>query len=404
MKPKYRVRFAPPLRKQQICMKRIRIKFTQHEEDQGTAPGMSIMYQSPKAGPFTSLPIRCKGQVSVAYEFYKTVYIPTSTAVAGYNTYCQLMLQDPMLFEQMVAFSLVIQQLDKPALQRATAPILYHLNKSIVYLRHRLSDPRLEHRLSDEVVAAIVNHAFIQILCGDFESMGLHVQALRNTTHVRGGADNLGLNGYLKSRAYQVEAVWSIWDYRRQNALPDRVGTLVYSHHSFSPVLCSQIAAMPSGFRELTLKRRLSCQTIDVLGKMLDRLQHEDPPPRSTAIFSHMDDIRCRADLTSLELVLFISVLCWSVALTRAREVPAPSVGISIQLHARSFPANRGVHGDGSSEKDAFDWAALVLCSTTDKGSTTSDWACRWLKSGGGPLPTESTHPRLREKFLDLLD
>jgi hypothetical protein len=137
---------------------------------------------------------------------------------------------------------------------------------------------------------------------------------------------------------------------------------------------------------------------------MLGRLQHEDPPPSSTAISSNIDDIRCRADLTSLELVLFIAVLCWSVALTRAREVPAPSVGISIQLHARSFPANRGVHGDGSCETDAFDWAALVLRSTTDKGSTTSDWACRWLESGGDPLPTESTRARRGEEILDLPD
>jgi hypothetical protein len=139
-----------------------------------------------------------------------------------------------------------------------------------VYLRHRLSDPRLEHGLSDEVVATIVYHALIQILCGDFESMGLHMKALRNVTAARGGADNLGWNGYLKGRANQVEGVWSIWDYRRRNALPDRVGTLVYPHHLFNPTLCSQIAAMPSGFHELAPKRRLSVQTIDVLRKMLD--------------------------------------------------------------------------------------------------------------------------------------
>lgn len=423
MRSKYRVRFAPPLRKQQLRLRRIRITTVEYEADEDDLPPDDrysrnfvdrsmesrqyeppVLHQSPKAGPFNPLPINCRGEVSVAYEFWESVYIPKNIAFAGFGTFCQVSRQDPMLFEQMVALSLVMQRLDKAALQRMTASILFHSNRSIMYLRHRLEDPRLEERFGDAVVATIANHALIQILCGDFESMGLHLQALRNIIAVRGGADKLGWGDYLKSRVGQAEAVWSIWDYRRRKALPDVVGTLIYPDHPFSPALCSQIATLPGGFRELALERHLSYQSIDVFKTILDRIQHEKPSPSSTAILSHMDDIRCRSDLTSLELALLVALLSCSVALVGAREIPPPTIDIIIQLHARSFPANHGLHDHDSSVKDAFDWAALVLYSITERGSTTYSWAYRWLTSGGESMPPESRCAVLGGKFLSVPD
>jgi hypothetical protein len=59
--------------------------------------------QSPQTKVFSSIPVENKGDVSHAYEFFKNVYVPTNSASPGFKTYCQVVLQDAMLFEQMMA-------------------------------------------------------------------------------------------------------------------------------------------------------------------------------------------------------------------------------------------------------------------------------------------------------------
>lgn len=59
--------------------------------------------ECPQIGGFSSLPVENKGQVSQAYEFFKNVYVPTNSASPGFKTYYQVVLQDAMLFEQMMA-------------------------------------------------------------------------------------------------------------------------------------------------------------------------------------------------------------------------------------------------------------------------------------------------------------
>jgi hypothetical protein len=59
--------------------------------------------ESPRMGDLAALPIENKGQVSHAYEFFRNVYVPTNSTYRGFKTYCQVVLQDAMLFEQMMA-------------------------------------------------------------------------------------------------------------------------------------------------------------------------------------------------------------------------------------------------------------------------------------------------------------
>lgn len=60
--------------------------------------------ESPRMGILSSLPIENKGSVLHAYDFFKNVYVPTNAGYRGFKTYCQVVLQDPMLFEQMMAY------------------------------------------------------------------------------------------------------------------------------------------------------------------------------------------------------------------------------------------------------------------------------------------------------------
>jgi hypothetical protein len=59
--------------------------------------------ECPQIGGFSSIPVENTGQVSHAYKFFTNVYVPTNSASPGFKTYCQVVLQDAMLFEQMMA-------------------------------------------------------------------------------------------------------------------------------------------------------------------------------------------------------------------------------------------------------------------------------------------------------------
>jgi len=359
-----------------------------------------IQNEGPKAGPFNPLPIESKGQVPNAFEFFKDVYAPIYAKSSGFRTCCQAVLQDAMLFEQMMAYVLVMQHMDKSPELRMSTPSLYHSNRSVMRLRQRLQSVDTDEQTSDAVVMTILLLIAFYVTCGDFEPWSLHMKALRRVTVVRGGLDKLGWDGFLATKVAQVEAAWSTLETRKIVDTQVESG-LVYPEHPFEPSLCSQIAKFSTGFRELALQQRLCVQFIRNLEEVLRRMEDANNAPSAVAITSVMDSVICKPELTTLERILAIAVISCCVFRARNREGIPPTVEISMQLHARSFPPGRELCYGNSPQENALDWAALALRSTTGKGTTAWTWANRRITTGNASL-LEAERCKLEEKFLNI--
>jgi hypothetical protein len=305
-----------------------------------------------------------------------------------------------MLFEQMTAYILVMQHMNKSPELRMSRPSLYHSNRSVMRLRQRLQSVDTDERTSDAVVMTILFLIAFYVTCGDFEPWSLHMKALRRITVVRGGLDKLGWEGFLATKVAQVEAAWSTFETRKIVDTHVESG-LVYPEHPFEPSLCSQISKFSTGFRELALQQRFCVQFIRTLEEVLRRMEDADNAPSAVAIASVMDCVICKPELTTLERVLAIAVLSCCVFRARKREGIPPSVEMSMQLHARSFPPGRELYYGNTPQENALDWAALALRSTIGKGTTAWTWANRRITTGNASL-LEAERCELEQKFLNI--
>jgi hypothetical protein len=288
--------------------------------------------------------------------------------------------------------------MDKAPEHRMTFASLRHSNRSVEQLRQRLEASHIEDRTSDAVIMTIVLLVAFHVTCGDLEPWSLHMKALRRIGAVRGGYDKLGWDGFIYTKVSQVEAAWTTFEARKTDVKQVETG-LTYPKHPFSPALCYQISKLPSSFRELALRRRLSLQFIDVMEEALRRMKDENAPS-AVAVSSIMDYVMTQPEVTLLERVLTTTVISCCAFRAKAREGTPPSVEIARQLHARSFPLRRGTYIEGSPEEDALDWAALALRATTNKDSPTWNWANQRINSDSAGPVLESKISELQEKFL----
>jgi hypothetical protein len=275
-----------------------------------------------------------------------------------------------------------------------TTQSLFHSNRSVIQLRQRLQASHIEDQTSDAVVMTILLLIAFHVTCGDLEPLLLHMKALRRITAVRGGSDKLGWEGFIHTKVSQVEAAWTTFEARKTDV--KQAERLIYP---FSPALCYQISKLPSSFRELALRRRLSLQFIGMMEEVLNRMK-DDNAPSAVAINSIMDSVISRPELTSLERILAVTVMSCCAFRVQGREGMAPSVEICRQVHARHFPLGRGMYSAGSPEDDALDWAALALRATTNRDSTTWNWANQRINSGSAGLVLGSSISELQEKFV----
>lgn len=89
---------------------------------------------------------------------------------------------------------------------------------------------------------------------------------------VRGGLDNLGLNGYVKNCILYIEsmALGNNEDVPPTTEEPVApVKTLKYPRHPFSPELCAAIAKLPIGFGDLAMNAMLSEDLVNIAVKIL---------------------------------------------------------------------------------------------------------------------------------------
>lgn len=164
-----------------------------------------------RTDPFNALPIENKGDVPVTFDFLAQhwAHIDMSDMQRGsdgrpilYGTYFAALLNDPMLFEVMMAFCMLMQSLHRGALPKLSPEALYHTSNCVAMLRDRLHSDG-EKSISDMVLCTIVVLGAIAVTTYDFKSLESHVTGMRRIIVLRGGHDRLGWDGYVATRCRQ---------------------------------------------------------------------------------------------------------------------------------------------------------------------------------------------------------
>lgn len=164
-----------------------------------------------RTDPFNALPIANKGNVPMTFDFLAQQWaqIDMADMIKGsdgrpvlYGKYFQALLNDPMLFEGMMAFCMLMQSLHRGDMPKLDAEGLYHVSNSVTILRDRLLSNG-EESTSDMVLCSVVVLATIAVITYDFKSLESHVTGMLRIIALRGGHKNLGWDGYVATRCRQ---------------------------------------------------------------------------------------------------------------------------------------------------------------------------------------------------------
>ena len=333
----------------------------------------------------------------MAYEFFSHVFAPRITRsstccqpnskwglISGFQTFVQVLLQDAMLFEQIMALALVMRSFDDIVTRRDPTPSLYHSKRSLKQLRQRLQSDVETDSTSDAVVMTIISLATMTFLIrGSYDTVSVYLEALQRIVAVRGGYEKLGWNGTL---ALKVKGL-GIWLAAVRRRPKPRTVVPVYPGYPFKPTLGQKISKLPVGFRELALGGRFSIQFIDLLEEatVLSRSEFRDKGSAGAIVFAILgdycwpksnDEMVNTPKIKPLERVLVFALLAYCHCLGGHS---VPSVEVNLRAHIRSFPRNRDFYVLGEPEENALDWAALILRATTESTSDAWTWAAQML-------------------------
>src|SRR5271170_460859 len=96
---------------------------------------------------------------------------------------------------------------------------------------------------------------------GDWVSFEANWKGLRQIVSLRGGVEDLGLQGFPKRTYKYYEHAWA----RQHAQVQPATQKLRYLDHPFPPETCIIIAKLPEGFHELALSKSLSMEVIQLL-------------------------------------------------------------------------------------------------------------------------------------------
>lgn len=365
-----------------------------------------LLHGNPRPLISSSIPIENTESITIAYEFFKHIWIPVkekslkSSTLNVFRARCQVALQDEMLFEQMMAYSLLMQNMDKPPKQRMTASILKHSNRSLMRLRQRLQSSTSDAYLNDAVIQTIVLLIALHHTCADFEPLSFHLQALHELINLSVGKRKLEWNGFVEHEVNLLDIDWNTSVALYQPVQKHEQYSLTYPDYPFSSTTCHTITKFPPGFCELALRCKLSLQFMQVLEGVLDIFHARDISKKVSSAHGTIDDLVTNPEISMLERVLAVALLvCCLSAIYAQGDIP-PIVALSIQAHARSFPTGRTISDGDSLEEKALDWAALALHSNTEEGSIAGTWANRRIHLTPEGYLTGSYQCQLQDSFL----
>jgi len=178
--------------------------------------------------------------------------------------------------------------------------------------------------------------------------------------------------------------------------------TLVYPKYPFDWAFYEVISGLPDGFQKLALRERLSMQFILVLDEAMGIIRRTQGFGAQIAMGGCIDRVATAGDLTQMERLLAHTLHAYCFHSERSS---APEAVLQLQANLGSLSPDRGTYVLGEPEEDALDWAACIICATTEKGSDAWKWADRILRCTNGTrltLMSENRRTLLEKTFFEI--
>ncbi|KIW94080.1 uncharacterized protein Z519_05396 [Cladophialophora bantiana CBS 173.52] len=225
--------------------------------------------------PLDIFPIRVEGMAKTACRYYTDIYAPATFRRPQFHGlaedlpvlrhYIPLILSNQLSFAALLANSML--QFDLMDRQRVgpspQAKGMYDV--TIRLLRQYLQSA--DDKVSDVVICTMMFLATFDNLTFNYESAWMHLQAIIEAIARRGGAQQLGFDGWLANVTDSFIAHAEC-----QRALVRRQGISTYTFkglsrpvHPYSPVICAQIAKLPRAFEEVCINERPLIAVIDII-------------------------------------------------------------------------------------------------------------------------------------------
>jgi hypothetical protein len=228
----------------------------------------------------------------------------------------------------------------------------------------------------------------------NFQALVIHAEGLKRIVALRGGLDNLGWDGYLRSRMLQYEfyilsaastvelisiRIEAAVSAREKNLKPQQ--RLSYPKHPFWPDLCEKISKLPAGFRKLALTGMLSLSLIDFLGDLGSQLRDDTRKKAVSGVLTHSVTLFDIPELTVIEHWIVGILLSFCIAIDGTVRGPGfvnPIHKVRVHAQVMRLVKNSDI---ASCDPDFLAWAAFVLRATTEPGSEPWQWADRFIGS-----------------------
>lgn len=336
----------------------------------------------------TGYPLQANGFVQRAVQFYVKYYAPSANQRPHFigvgqdlsllRQYVPFLLHDGMVFSAMVAMASMGANIAATGNRERSSESLKYYQLAVSMLRQRLTDE--SQRSSDAVIATLSNLCGFEAMSGKFAAVDMHTQAIRHVVTLRGGPDNLGFEGFLKT----IAVAWLTFYASRHSILSRRQtlipadGQFTYPEHPFDPDLCSIIAEFPRGITDLALSGELSHQIITLISHInkwdqdinnslqekdiirLHDLSHNSRNITLCGEFLHQPNLPLVEQLVILALLGF----CYSNDYTRAMYWLT-----NAYLQVRCSFLNSVTVDVTDKNEDFITWIGTVLAATSDPGS-----------------------------------
>ncbi|KIW78322.1 hypothetical protein Z517_08157 [Fonsecaea pedrosoi CBS 271.37] len=244
------------------------------------SPRLTVTSGGLRGDPFCAFPISPEGGVLSAVDYFLQHYAPVhinprkeqlgpADSLPLSRRYFGLALENASMFELMVALAQASYEARRGNVREPTREVLIHYGKGIEALRLKMArSPTCD---DDATILAIMALLGIALIYNDFVSFETHLIGLRHLVELRGGVDHLGWDDFLKNSITGLESLWAYHENKKMSISTTEVSIkLQYPKHPFPPDLCTLIAKLPDGFREISLSGSLCVQIITVLARVTE--------------------------------------------------------------------------------------------------------------------------------------
>lgn len=160
---------------------------------------------------------------------------------------------------------------------------------------------------------------------------------------------------------------------------PNTSNYVKYAAHSYPPIILAKINALPTGFQNVALTRRLSIQFINALHLVIVNISRDRLAFRSDSFMAH--GILGVPALTTIERLLGTSLLAYTMLLAAVLLDDANSAAeMHFELQMKLLMSSSGMW---VCCPELLAWLGLVLGEMERQVSWVGRWAARLVGDGG---------------------